>query len=140
MSRFLANLLLGPLIGSLVFLAAFVGVARPGLDEIPTLLVGLPCLLAFGYMAGLFPAFLGAVLMSLVMRLTGSPRLQLLAALPLGALAGWGGLTLLLDGIDELSSFDWWVSPVSTLAGACALFVTTIIAPRTAPSALRLGA
>jgi len=139
MSRFLANLLLGPLIGSLVFLAAFVGVAQPGLDEIQALLTGLPGLLAFGYMVGLFPAFVGAVLMSIVTRLTGSPLLQLLGALPLGALAGWGGVTLLLAGIDELGSFDWWVSPASALAGACALFVTTAIAMRRERSAAQLG-
>lgn len=140
MSRFLANLLFGPLVGSLIFLAAFVVIAQPGWHEIPTLLIGLPGLLGFGYVAGLFPAFLGAVLMSIVTRLVGSPRLQLLAALPLGALAGWAGLTLLLIGIDELGSFDWWVTPASALAGACALFVSSAIAMRRARIVAQSGA
>ena len=127
-TRFLITFLLGPLLGTLVFLVAVlaseISDAQSLMQFITQDLLGL---LGLGYVFGLVPAFGGAVLMALFVLRYQQPRAQLIAAIPLGAVAGLVGMSSIMLGFDALSYFDWQFHMTSALAGAVALLGSTLV-------------
>jgi len=127
-TRFLITFLLGPLLGTLVFVIAILASEiSDGHSLMQFITQDLLGLLGLGYVFGLVPAFGGAVLMALFALRFRQPRAQLIAAIPLGAIAGLVGMTSIMFGFDALTYFDWQFHMTSALAGATALLGSTLV-------------
>jgi hypothetical protein len=126
--RFLLTLFVGPAVGAVVFLLA--GALTDWHDNpsrMPDLFEDAPLILLFGYGLGLFPALVGAVVMGVFSHRYHNLRAQLLAAIPLGAAAGWFGMTLFVSSFGANKYFNTELQLVSVIAGAIALLGCTAI-------------
>ena len=126
--RFLLTLFVGPALGALTFLLA--GALADWHDNpsrMPDLFEDAPLVLLFGYVLGPFPALVGAVVMGVFSHRYHNLRAQMLAAIPLGAAAGWFGMTLFVSSFGANKYFNTELQLVSAIAGAIALLGCTAI-------------
>ncbi|UXN70505.1 hypothetical protein N8A98_04745 [Devosia neptuniae] len=126
--RFLLTLFVGPAVGAVVFLLAGALADWPdNPSRMPDLFEDAPLVLLFGYALGLFPALVGAVVMGVFSHRYHNLRAQMLAAIPLGAAAGWFGMTLFVSSFGANKYFNTELQLVSAVAGAVALLGCTAI-------------
>ena len=127
-ARFLLTLFVGPALGALTFLLGSTVADWPdNPSRLSDLFEDAPLILLFGYGMGLFPAFVGAVAMGAFSYRYQSLRSQILAAIPLGAAAGWFGMTLFVFSFGANKYFNAQFQLISALAGAVALLFCTAI-------------
>jgi dolichyl-phosphate-mannose--protein O-mannosyl transferase len=127
-ARFLLTLFVGPALGALTFLlAGALADWHDNPDNWSDLFEDTPLILLFGYGMGLFPALVGAVAMGVFSYRYHNLRAQLLAAIPLGAAAGWFGMTLFVSSFGANKYFNTELQLVSAIAGAIALLGCTAL-------------
>ena len=133
LARFLTVLLVGPLLGTLVFILV---IGAPFWQFSPgTLPAELLQMLGIGYLFGLTPAGIAGAAAALFARRYPGRRTQYIAAIPLGALAGVIGIFVV---VLQLQATDYFGLPfylTAAAAGALALLVCTwlfdlLVAPR----------
>lgn len=126
--RFLLTLFVGPALGALTFLLGSVAADWPdNPSRMPDLFEDAPLILLFGYGMGLFPALVGAIVMGVFSHRYQNLRAQILAAIPLGAAAGWFGVTLFVSSFGANKYFNTQFQLISAFAGAVALLGCTAI-------------
>jgi hypothetical protein len=126
--RFLLTLFVGPALGALTFLLGSTAADWPdNPSRMPDLFEDAPLILVWGYALGLFPALVGAIVMGVFSRRYQNLRAQILAAIPLGAAAGWFGMTLFVSSFGANKYFNMELQLISTIAGAVALLGCTTL-------------
>ncbi|UXN73741.1 hypothetical protein N8D56_23980 [Devosia sp. A8/3-2] len=126
--RFLLTLFVGPAPGALTFLlGGALADWQDNPDRWPDVFEDAPPVLLFGYGMGLFPAPVGAIAMGVFSHRYQNLRAQILAAIPLGAAAGWFGMTLFVSSFGANKYFNMELQLISTIAGAVALLGCTAL-------------
>lgn len=127
-ARFLLTLFVGPALGALTFLlGGALADWQDNPDRWPDVFEDAPLVLLFGYGMGLFPALVGAIAMGVFSHRYQNLRAQILAAIPLGAAAGWFGMTLFVSSFGANKYFNMELQLISTIAGAVALLGCTAL-------------
>ena len=136
LARFLTFLLIGPLIGTLVFVIAIAAIdlqQSPG--RLPAILTDILPMAALGYTFGIVPAALGGIGSVLHALRRPSRRAQLLAALPMGAVAAEAGMLLIIVLLGAANMLDPMFYGVTAVAGAisqlgCTALFLRLVGPR----------
>lgn len=127
-ARVLLTIFVGPALGSLTFLVCGVLADWPdNPDNWFDLFDEAPMVLLLGYGMGLLPAFVGAIFMGVFSHRYKNLRAQIFATIPLGAAAGWFGMTLFVSSFGANKYFTSQLQLTSAVAGAIALLGCTAI-------------
>lgn len=121
-ARFLCALLVGPVFGTLVFIAAFaIAEWDDNSSGIAILLADIFEMFGLGYLLGLLPAGLGGLAFALFARYEPKALRQVLGSIPLGGVAGATGIygVVLFFGASDYFQLPFYL--LGALAGAIAL-------------------